>query len=82
MSTTGEVADSTLDGKVHLDTVTKFNLFENQSINPYSGKLKITGQSSILWLTAQSETNVLIELDTNADGTIDSSETLSWSELY
>lgn len=82
MSTSGDVADSTLKGKIHLDTVTTFNLFENQSINPYSGKLKITGENSILWLTAQSDSSVLIELDTNADGTVDSSETISWSELY
>lgn len=81
MQSSGTIGDSELEGKISFNLDTPLD-FYSEGAAPYAGKIKISGENSILWLTAHSANNVLLELDTNADGTINSSETLNWSELY
>jgi hypothetical protein len=46
-----------------------------------SGKLKITGRGSVLYVTFLGSGSVRIDLDANADGTIDSSKTTTLTAL-
>lgn len=82
MGSSGTIGDSLLDGQIFFNLDIPFDFYSELADAPYSGKLKITGENSILWLTAQSHTSVLLELDPNADGVITSSETLNWSDLH
>ncbi|WP_440902987.1 hypothetical protein ACMZOO_08700 [Catenovulum sp. SX2] len=78
----GEVADSILDGKVSFETTEPFVFNSSWDDYPVSGELTMTGVNSVLQLTALSDTEVQLELDDNADGTMDTSKSLSWYEFY
>lgn len=51
------------------------------SLAPTSGKLQVAGSNSTLFLTFLSGGNVLLELDSDNDGDIDVSHTLTWAQL-
>lgn len=48
---------------------------------PTSGVIQVLGEKSSLFLTATGNGSVKIELDSNSDGVVESSETVDWATL-
>jgi len=78
------MADSSQFGSTAAKTLT--TLEGNNNMPPDTGKLSITkvdtaGQTTITYVTAQADGQVLVEVDVAGDGTIDSTNTTTWSQL-
>lgn len=80
-SINGLMSNSRLNGAVNYTTVTAFT-FDAFASYPKEGQLIIAGKSGKVRLTSQSDaTHVFIELDADDDGSYESTQTLTWSEL-
>lgn len=75
------VADNTLNGSVSLSITDSFEYASLNASYPFSGKLKVVGSGSSMTLTTLSSTSVKVDIDTNGDGSIDSTDIVSWSSL-
>lgn len=75
--------ESSLFGNTAAESLTPLAGTINQA--PETGKLKLTqataGVTTITLITAQGGGNALVEVDNNADGTIDSSVVYRWTDL-
>lgn len=76
----GTVASTALGGSMVLATPTPLVAYFVDDY-PRSGSVLATGRASSLRLTAVSATQVRLDLDSNGDGTVDSSSTVPWSSL-
>lgn len=80
VTTQGTVASTALGGSVVLSTPAPLVAYDVDGY-PRSGSVLATGRNSSLRLTAVSATQVRLDLDSNGDGTVDSSNTVPWSSL-
>lgn len=80
-SGTQSVSSSKLGGTFQMDVSEALPLVGIASSFPDSGTIKITGAGSSITLNAVDRINVRIELDSNLDGIVDSSEVIAWSIL-
>jgi len=80
VTTQGTVASTALAGSVVLSTPAPLVAYDVDDY-PRSGNILVTGRSSSLRMTAVSATQVRLDLDSNGDGTVDSSSTVPWSSL-
>jgi hypothetical protein len=77
----GTLTSSALGGKsVVIANITPFSGLGAQNYPP-NGQALVTGSASSLRITAVSDTQVFISVDTNGDGSADLSETHAWSEF-
>lgn len=79
----GTLASSALDGKtIGIETPIALT-FSSAKDYPTAGKMVIKGAAnSLVQMTVQANGRVLIELDADGNGSIDSNVTKAWSELY
>jgi hypothetical protein len=77
----GVITDTELGGLVTLTTVSPFQGVIAANANPSTGKLKLAGSNSTLFITALDSTYVNLELDNNNDGVIDVTKKLLWGDL-
>ncbi len=77
----GIITDSSLGGPVTLTTINPFQGVIASNANPSTGKLKLAGNNSTLFITALDSTYVNLELDNNNDGVIDVTKKLLWGDL-
>jgi hypothetical protein len=77
----GTLTSSALGGKsVVIANITPFSGLGAQAYPP-TGQALVTGAASSLRITAVSDTQVFLSVDTNGDGSADLSETHAWSEF-
>ena len=77
-----ETVSSTALGASFVMTVDQAKPLQGTDPNfPDSGVITITGENSTLTLTAIDNVNVRLDLDSNKDGAIDSSENVPWESL-
>lgn len=79
VASSGTVTSSKLGGSVTFTTPT--TLRGVGSGYPSTGVVKVSGASSSLTMTALSSTSVRLDIDSNNDGTIDSTSTTTWAAL-
>lgn len=79
MSASGTLDSTQLSGVVSYATPVVFNGFDADY--PSSGEFLVMGASSSLRLIALDNVNVIIELDTNGDNTVDETIQTTWAEL-
>ena len=79
MTASGTLDTSRISGSVRYATPVIFEGFDNDY--PGVGEFLVTGDGSSARLIAESNVNVRIELDTNADGTVDETISTTWAEL-
>lgn len=75
----GTINSSKLGGVVTFTTPTALKGFG--TAYPSSGAIKISGSNSSITLTALSSTNVRLDIDSNNDGTTDSTMNSTWAAL-
>lgn len=81
LTSQGTVQSSALGGSFVLSTPVPLVAYFVDDY-PRSGNALVTGRNSSLRMTAVSATQVRLDLDSNGDGTVDSSSTVAWSSLY
>ncbi len=79
MSASGTLESTQLSGVVSYSTPVAFTGFGADY--PSAGEFLVTGASSSLRLIAVDNVNVIIELDTNGDNTVDETIQTTWAEL-
>ena len=79
MSASGTLDSSELPGIISYSTPVTFAGFDSDY--PSSGEFLVSGSSSSLRLIAVDNVNVVIEIDTNGDGTVDETLQTTWAEL-
>lgn len=80
LSIGGTFASSLMAGSVTMSTPTP--LAGNGSAHPSSGVVKLTGAGgSSVTLTALDSTNVTLDIDSNGDGMIDTTQSRTWATL-
>lgn len=79
MTASGTLDSSQLNGTVQYSTPTPFSGFDNDY--PDTGVMLIMGEASSARLTAVDNVNVMIEIDTNGDGSYDEIINTTWAEL-
>lgn len=79
MTSSGTLDSTQLPGIIRYSTPVVFQGFGSDY--PSSGEFLVTGSSSSLRLIALDNVNVVIELDTNGDGTVDETIPTTWAEL-
>ena len=79
MTASGSLDTTQISGSVRYSTPVMFEGFDADY--PGSGEFLVTGDGSSARLIAESNVNVRIELDTNADGTVDETINTTWAEL-
>lgn len=82
LSISGTVSSTALEARsITIATVTPFTVAAN-ALYPHTGRATFTGESgSSVRLTAQSATQVLLELDADGNGLYEASTLKNWSEL-
>jgi len=75
----GTYTSSVLNGSVDFTTLQDFVIIGDD--NPSAGQLLISDTQSSVLVTVIDNINVRLEIDTNLDGTIDSTIVVSWDEL-
>jgi hypothetical protein len=82
LNVSSTLIDSYLEGSVSLVTLQNFEFDSQESLTPFSGSMKITGEnnSSIVLTVINSS---LVQLDTDFDGnnTIDNTDIVTWNDL-
>jgi len=79
MEADGTVDSTRLEGAVRYTTPVRFE--GNEADFPHTGELLVTGADSSARLIAIDATNVLIEIDTDLDGTVDTTIETTWLAL-
>lgn len=79
MTASGTLDTSQIGGSVRYSTPVMFEGLDGDY--PGIGELLVTGANSSVRLIAESNVDVRIELDTDADGTIDETINMTWAEL-
>jgi len=75
-----DLASTRLNGLVTIRTTTAL-VTVNGDERPSSGVLEISGANSRLTVTALDPNSVQLDLDVGADGTIDNSATVTWTDI-
>lgn len=81
LDASGTVDSSLLTGVITYDTTPDIFMGMGAAY-PYTGQLVVTGDSgATVTLIALDEVNVRIDIDSNGDGMVDSSETTTWDDV-